>query len=77
MVFGLDPSLRISVPPKTLQVIQVTASAVWCPHFTSLRSGGKRDSVTLVMHFGVGNSHGSAKYHMQTASYIPSDIFED
>ena len=51
---------------------QVTASAVWCPHLTFPLSGGRGDSVTFVTHFGVGNSHGSAQYHMQTGNYTPS-----
>lgn len=68
VVFGLDTSLRISVPPKALQERHVTAPAVQCPHFPP--SGGRGDSVAFVRHFGVGNSHGSAKYHMWTTSYI-------
>lgn len=56
---------------------QVTASAVQCPHLTFPPPGGRGGSVTFVTHFGVGNGHGSAKYHTHTASYIPSNISED
>ena len=56
---------------------QVTASAVQYPHLTFPPPGGRGDSVTFVTHFSVGNGHRSAKYHMQTASYILSNISED
>lgn len=56
---------------------QVTAAAVQCPHLTFPPPGERGDLVTFLTHFSVGNSHGSAKYHMQTASYIPSNISED
>lgn len=59
------------------ETMQVTAAAIQHPHLTFPPPGARGDLVTFVTHFSVGNSHGSAKYHTQTASYIPSNISED
>lgn len=51
--------------------------SVQCAHLTLPPPGGRGDSGTLVMHFGVGNGHRSTKYriqqHMILCSYIPSN----
>lgn len=76
-MFGLDTPLRISTTKDPSgEIRQLTACLVQCPHLTFSPPGGKGDSVTFV-HVSIGNGHGSAKYHMQTASYIPSNTSED